>query len=149
MYTFKELIKIKLKSCKRIQHTTNTIKIQDNGLLLKELFRIIGSEIFVVVVVISKEGTKWINPFLLPWLAFLYARMTNGYCFCLLHFLKYISSTLKCFFSPLRLFPLTHRAKKNCSKTQPIILSLSPDWKGKKKARKKLKCTHTVFTTPG
>lgn len=63
--------------------------------------------------------------------------MTNGYCFCLLHFLKYISSTLKCFFPPLRLFPLTHRAKKNCSKTQPIILSLSPDWKGKKKKPRK------------
>ena len=46
----------------------NTIKTQENGLFLKELFRIIGLECFVVV--ISKEGTKWIIPFYCPGLLF-------------------------------------------------------------------------------
>lgn len=49
--------------------------------------------------------------FVLFWLPFLYARVPNGYCFCFLHFLKYFSSTLKCFSFPQD-FPLPYQSYK-------------------------------------
>lgn len=96
--------------------------------------------------VVSKEITKRINYFLFPWLAFLHVRMTNGYCFCSLHFLKYFSSTLKCFSSPEISFPNHNRAKKKWSKTQSIILSLLP-WLGKN-TNQKPRCVSTVLIMP-
>lgn len=67
--------------------------------------------------------------FLLSWLAFLYARMTNGSCFCFLYFLKYFPNTLKCFPFPQDFFPYHNRAKKVIPDHGLQFCHFCTDWK--------------------